>query len=654
MKVTDRLLSLFSVLAAALCLMAPTASLGSDAGPVATLVAEGTTLILEPHVEAAGLVLSLGLPDGSVVRHELPGGGRVALDLQAAGSATLPEGVYRYELIAAPRLEAGVREALAAAREAGDDAAQRLQGLLPDGPRVQSGSFRVRDGRVQLAGTEIEPAAGVGADDRDAPTRDQVIPDDLIVQGSLCVGFDCVNNESFGSDTIRLKQNNLRIKFEDTSDPTSQFPSTDWQLTANDSVSGGLNRFSIEDITDATVPFTIVGGATTNSVYVASTGRVGFRTSTPVLDLHVATGNTPAMRLEQNNSSGFTAQTWDIAGNEANFFVRDFTGGSRLPLRIRPGAPTSSLDISATGNVGFGTASPAAALDVRRNGVTDAWLTTFADGAFPSAVLRRARGTSVEPTALVLDDRLGSVGFRGHDGTGFTEDRAYIAAFAEQSFAETAHGTRLELYTTASDSAEAGKRLTVTGAGDLELNSTLGTWSLAVTDPGFALKKMGAAIQALLLRNDGGVEITDGTSTIFTLWPSGNLEISGALTQSSDVARKEGFRAVDGQEVLARLAQVPIHEWSYKHDGPGVRHVGPTAQDFRAAFGLGADEKHIAVLDSAGVSMAAIQALYAMLQEKDAALGRLEAQNAELESRLAALEKLVRDQASAGTATSGP
>jgi hypothetical protein len=62
--------------------------------------------------------------------------------------------------------------------------------------------------------------------------------------------------------------------------------------------------------------------------------------------------------LEQTNAGGFTAQTWDIAGNEANFFVRDVTSGSRLPFRIRPGAPTSSIDISAAGNVGLNNSSP--------------------------------------------------------------------------------------------------------------------------------------------------------------------------------------------------------------------------------------------------------------------------------------------------------
>ena len=176
------------------------------------------------------------------------------------------------------------------------------------------------------------------------------------MQGSLCVGFDCVNNENFGFDTIRLKENNLRIKFEDTS--VGAFPTNDWQILANDSASGGSAKFSIEDVTGARTPFTIEAGATTNSIFVDSTGRVGFRTSTPVLDLHVNTSNTPALRLEQNNSGGFTAQTWDIGGNEANFFVRDVTGGSLLPFRIRPGAPTSSIDISADGDVGIGTASP--------------------------------------------------------------------------------------------------------------------------------------------------------------------------------------------------------------------------------------------------------------------------------------------------------
>ena len=197
---------------------------------------------------------------------------------------------------------------------------------------------------------------------------DQVILDDLIVDGSTCVGMDCVNGESFGFDTIRLKENNLRIRFVDTS-ATSSFPSRDWQLTANDSANGGANKFSIDDIDGGRTPFTIEAGAPTHSLYVDDGGRLGLGTSIPVVDIHTKTGNTPTLRLEQDGSSGFTPQTWDVAGNEANFFVRDATNGSTLPFRIFPGAPSSALTIEATtGDIGMGTTSPDHSLDIEDNG----------------------------------------------------------------------------------------------------------------------------------------------------------------------------------------------------------------------------------------------------------------------------------------------
>lgn len=77
---------------------------------------------------------------------------------------------------------------------------------------------------------------------------DQVIADDLIVQGSACFGLDCVNGENFGDNTIRLKENNTRILFDDTS-TTPEDPDQDWWLIANDSQNGGPNMFAISDFT---------------------------------------------------------------------------------------------------------------------------------------------------------------------------------------------------------------------------------------------------------------------------------------------------------------------------------------------------------------------------------------------------------------------
>jgi hypothetical protein len=84
-------------------------------------------------------------------------------------------------------------------------------------------------------------------------------------------------------------------------------------------------------------------------------------------NLTVKTTDTPRLRLEQTGGS-FGEQTWDLGGNESNFFVRDVTGGNRLPFRIRPGAPTSSIDIAPSGNVGFGSANPQAAIELAKEG----------------------------------------------------------------------------------------------------------------------------------------------------------------------------------------------------------------------------------------------------------------------------------------------
>ena len=192
---------------------------------------------------------------------------------------------------------------------------------------------------------------------------DQVINDDLIVNGSACIGMDCVNGESFGFDTIRLKENNLRIKAQDTSNAAG-FPTNDWQITFNDAANGGQNKFSIDDVDSGRTPFTIEAGAASNSLYVASSGRVGFGTTTPLVEVHSVGGNSPALRLEQNGASGFTPQTWDLGGNEANFFIRDATNGSTLPFRIQPSAPDNSFFIAADGDIGFETSTPDGQLDI--------------------------------------------------------------------------------------------------------------------------------------------------------------------------------------------------------------------------------------------------------------------------------------------------
>lgn len=79
-----------------------------------------------------------------------------------------------------------------------------------------------------------------------AVQADQLIADDLIVDGSLCVGLDCVVDQPFSFTTLDLKENNLRIFFNDTS-TTAAFPKNDWEIFANDSANGGASFLGFAD-----------------------------------------------------------------------------------------------------------------------------------------------------------------------------------------------------------------------------------------------------------------------------------------------------------------------------------------------------------------------------------------------------------------------
>lgn len=101
---------------------------------------------------------------------------------------------------------------------------------------------------------------------------------------------------------------------------------------------------------------------------------------------------------------------------------------------------------------------------------------------------------------------------------------------------------------------------------------------------------------------------------------------------SSDRNLKEDITPVDPAEVLERLEAVPVSTWNFRSDDDSLRHIGPMAQDFHAAFGFGSDDRHISTTDADGVAFAAIQALKRMLDEKDR-------QIEELEKRIERLER---------------
>ena len=366
------------------------------------LVSDGQTidLLSDRVAEYGAFTLKIAAPDGRIWQEQYTGHTLAPINLAGVFEGDMPDGQYHYELL--PHL--GWAGDLGSPEQRGLDRQEHEQ------PNPQIGSFTVAQGSI------IDPNALEEAPDskpahsldssmlqrqsgEDANLMTQVIDDELSVRGSLCAGLSCGNNEPFDMETIKLYENNTRISFIDSSSPSGNFPAGSWELRANDETEGGADHFSIDWLGEGvetggsplSTPFRIDGSAPTNSLRITSTGRIGLGTSTPGRNVHVASPNSPTIRLEQTTVGGFSPQSWDIAGNETSFYIRDITNANRIPFRISQGAPVRSLEIAEDGNVGFGTGSPQASIHVSStNGNASILVEETTANATPRTLLRLA------------------------------------------------------------------------------------------------------------------------------------------------------------------------------------------------------------------------------------------------------------------------
>jgi len=380
MKVKNTLLSGLVLF----CLLLTTPIIGQSVDDM-TITKEQAKIELNDETPRSYL-LEIGGPDGYYWKQQIDEVTNIIIPNVNSKGEKFNDGSYTLQVTPVYSLTDGQRAELNKMREANDQAgiaAFREKNALPEGIRNLAVNFAIQNGefvsstkeggmKIPSMSSQWEPNhpslyatvstktlnyADFATDNTMMMEEDQVFIDDVIVDGSLCVGQDCVNGENFGFDTQRIKENNVRIHFDDTSSSAS-FPSNDWRITINDSSNGGANYFAIEDATAGRQSFRIEAGAPASSLYVDDAGNIGIGTATPVVETHIVDGDSPTLRLEQNGSSGFTAQTWDMAGNETNFFIRDVTNGSLLPFRIRPRAPKNSLYIDPEGDIGLGTENP--------------------------------------------------------------------------------------------------------------------------------------------------------------------------------------------------------------------------------------------------------------------------------------------------------
>jgi hypothetical protein len=341
---------------------------------------------------------------------------------------------------------------------------------------------------------------------------------------------------------------------------------------------------------------------------------------------------------DSSSTAGISSNDWRLVVNDSSttrFSVQDIDGGT-IPFTIAGGVPDNAFWLASSGRLGLGT-------------------------SLPDEELHIVTGSSV--ASIALEETLNTDG-----GVRFN---ASNTLFSVQSLN---HGTS-PIYIL-HDAPTGSFRMQSNG--DIGLGTTAPSSALHVLRSDGSAKILveetggGGAQELFQMKSNGGSYFTLSNTTSGRDWffthennvggrfiitsstnpsqglffePDGDMTIGGTLTENSDKHAKMAIEPVDTAEILDKVAALPVSSWSYKDDSSGARHLGPMAQDFHAAFGLGASETGIATLDTSGVALASIKALHDenerlkdQLTQQAALTARVLQLNAELTTRVEALE----------------
>jgi trimeric autotransporter adhesin len=346
------------------------------------------------------------------------------------------------------------------------------------------------------------------------------------------------------------------------------------------------------------------------------------------------------------------------------FSVRS-TGGARLVSGIDgSGDPSSGLELPA-GTSGWSTLVNDQPFDIRVNGARALRIDPASDGTNQSPnLIGGSADNSVTPgvhsatiggggrsspglafTMNAVTDSYGTVGGGGGnkagDSSGTVSDRPF--ATVSGGVGNTASGDRSAIAGGAGGLASGAYAMIPGG----QANSALGDWSFAAgrvagathngafvwADSSSASGFESSAPDQFRVRSTGGVQFATAVDGLGN--PTAGVQLApggGSWSSLSDRAAKRAIKPASGRKVLRRLASVPVSTWSYRAQDDSIRHIGPMAQDFYRAFGVGEDRRHIASVDADGVALAAIKGLNRRLNQKVD----------HLERELAALRERVR------------
>ena len=286
------------------------------------------------------------------------------------------------------------------------------------------------------------------------------------------------------------------------------------------------------------------------------------------------------------------------------------TEGQPLVIKI---SSLEAMRIDPAGNVGIGTATPQQLLhlNVTPGHGEGMEIDSSIAGHSPAIYLNHTGSGGHNFRVASFGDNSNPGSFRIRDDT----------AGADRFVMDAGGGVRFDF--------ESGKKFSLGGNGTFEIDA-----------PGIVGGRF-------FISDTGNVGIGTNAPTE-RLHVIGNILATGTITPNSDRNAKTGIAPVDSDAILERVARLPIHQWRFKTEPEEVKHVGPMAQDFRAAFGLGAHETAIATVDADGVALAAIQGLNQKVEQQRAELNQKETEITELKQRLEKMEQLLNSKLGGG------
>jgi len=390
----------------------------------------------------------------------------------------------------------------------------------------------------------------------------------------------------------------------------------------------------------------LVGLATPNP-----DGSIGF-------GLHVVTvPGGRGLQIDARISMATLSGTWsDSAGNTGTFAFNASTGGSPRPTPSAGGGaipPTFAL-LTDGGFLARGTFG-SSAIPASNIGTRMMWYpgkAAFRAGRITAPLWDDALVGAHSAAFGLNSSAIGQYSFAaGEDATALgTASTAFGSNAQANGNYSTAIGTTVVasgLYSLATGfgTTAAGGATTVMGSHAQATGSHAGSFVFGdASTYATATRVQPSGVNQFVARASGGVYFFSSDDTVLDGTPPPGVRLlsnASAWTNLSDENAKENFREVAPEEVLARIATMPVREWNYKAQGASIRHMGPTAQDFRRAFGLGEDPLGISTIDADGVALAGVRALEARTREMNA---RLHRDNDELRARLARLEALLEQR----------